>query len=146
MALMEWDSLVEAAWLAREQAYAPYSKFAVGAALLAVDGRIFVGCNVENLSYGLTHCAEQVAIGAAVAAGARQFLGMAVVADTGVPISPCGACRQVLAEFAVSRVMLANRTTRLVFGLDELLPRAAAGILDRGGSIVPCGTPDAFRT
>ena len=143
---MEWDSLVEAAWLVREQAYAPYSNFAVGAALLAADGRVFVGCNVENLSYGLTRCAEQVAVSAAIAAGVRKFLAMAVVADTGVPISPCGACRQVLAEFGVPRVLLANRTARLEFGLDELLPRASAGILDRAESIVPCGTFEAFRT
>jgi len=128
---MNWDSLIEAAWQARGAAYAPYSNFAVGAALLAVDGRVFTGCNVENLSYGLTQCAERVAMGAAVAAGAREFLVVAVVADTGVPISPCGACRQVLAEFSVPRVMLANRDQRLEFGLEELLPRASSGILDR---------------
>lgn len=129
---MDWEPLVNAAWMAREQAYAPYSHFAVGAALLAADGRIFVGCNVENLSYGLTNCAERVAIGTAVAAGAREFLAVAVVAETGAPISPCGACRQVLAEFGVPRVMLANRAGRLEFTLEELLPRASAGILDRG--------------
>jgi cytidine deaminase len=130
---MEWETLVEAAWLAREQAYAPYSQFAVGAALLAADGRVFSGCNVENLSYGLSQCAERVAVGTAVAAGARDFLAIAVVADTGVPVSPCGACRQVLAEFEVPRVLLANRTERLEFGLEELLPRPTAGILDRAG-------------
>lgn len=129
---MEWDELIKAAWQARELAYAPYSKFPVGAALLAADGRVFVGCNVENLSYGLTNCAERVAIGAAVAAGAREFLAVAVVAETGVPISPCGACRQVLAEFGVPLVLLANRASRLEFRLEELLPRATAGILDRG--------------
>jgi cytidine deaminase len=129
---MNLEALVEAAWDARQRAYAPYSNFAVGAALLAADGRIFAGCNVENLSYGLTNCAERVAIGAAVAAGVRDFLAVAVVADTGVPISPCGACRQVLAEFGVPRVILANRSERLEFTLDELLPRASAGILDRG--------------
>lgn len=128
---MEFDSLVEAAWLARERAYAPYSNFAVGAALLAEDGRIFSGCNVENISYGLTICAERVAIGTAVAAGARSFLALAVVADTAVPVSPCGACRQVMAEFGVPKVLLANRTGRLEFTLEELLPRASAGILDR---------------
>lgn len=128
---MDWDLLIEEAWAARARAYAPYSNFHVGAALLAEDGRIFTGCNVENLSYGLTNCAERVAIGAAVAAGARKFLGVAVVADTAVPISPCGACRQVLAEFGVPRVMLANRTERIEFTLEELLPRAATGILDR---------------
>ncbi|MES2660319.1 MAG: cytidine deaminase [Verrucomicrobiota bacterium] len=128
---MEWDNLVAAAWRAREAAYAPYSNFAVGAALLAADGRVFSGCNVENISYGLTNCAERVAIGAAVAAGVREFLAVAVVADTGIPISPCGACRQVLAEFRVPKVMLANRTERLEFTLEDLLPRASSGILDR---------------
>ena len=128
---MDLDKLVEAAWQAREAAYAPYSHFHVGAALLAEDGRIFPGCNVENISYGLTNCAERVAIGAAVAAGARKFLAVAVVADTMVPISPCGACRQVLAEFRVPVVMLANRNERIHFTLDELLPRASTGILDR---------------
>ena len=129
---MDWEALVNAAWQVREQAYAPYSNFQVGAALMAADGRIFTGCNVENLSYGLTNCAERVALGAAVAAGVRRFLGVAVVAETTIPISPCGACRQVLAEFGVPRVLLVNRTERLEFGLEELLPRASAGILDRG--------------
>lgn len=128
---MNWDTLVESAWSAREMAYAPYSNFAVGAALLSADGRVFLGCNVENISYGLTQCAERVAIGAAVAAGVKEFLAVAVVADTRVPISPCGACRQVLAEFGVPVVMLANRSERLEFTLEELLPRASSGILDR---------------
>lgn len=128
---MQTDSLLEAAWQAREHAYAPYSNFAVGAALLAADGRVFVGCNVENISYGLTNCAERVAIGAAVAAGVREFTAVVVVADTGVPISPCGACRQVLAEFGVAKVILANRSQHLEFILEELLPRASSGILDR---------------
>jgi cytidine deaminase len=128
---MNWDALVEAAWQARESAYAPYSNFAVGAALLAADGRIFLGCNVENISYGLTNCAERVAMGAAIAAGVRDFHAVAVVAVTQVPISPCGACRQVLAEFAVPSVILANRSQRLVFAMHELLPRASSGILDR---------------
>lgn len=128
---MDLGRLLDAAWGARDAAYAPYSNFAVGAALLAEDGRVFVGCNVENISYGLTNCAERVAIGAAVAAGVRRFSAVVVVADTGVPISPCGACRQVLAEFGVERVILANRSEHLEFRLDELLPRAASGILDR---------------
>lgn len=128
---MDWDRLVDAAWQVRESAYAPYSHFSVGAALFAADGRIFVGCNVENISYGLTQCAERVAIGAAVAAGVREFLAVAVVADTEVPISPCGACRQVLAEFGISRVLLASRGARLEFSLEELLPRASSGILNR---------------
>ena len=128
---MDLEKLLDAAWSARESAYAPYSNFAVGAALLAEDGLVFLGCNVENISYGLTNCAERVAIGAAVAAGARKFLAVVVVADTGVPISPCGACRQVLAEFGVPRVILANRREHLEFRLEELLPRASSGILDR---------------
>lgn len=128
---MDWEAAIQVAWEVRERAYAPYSKFRVGAAIMAADGRIFGGCNVENLSYGLTNCAERVALGAAVAAGAREFLGVVVVADTAVPISPCGACRQVLAEFAVPKVLLVNRTGRLEYRLDELLPRAGAGILDR---------------
>lgn len=127
---MDWDALLDEAWKARDRAYAPYSKFHVGAALLGADGRIFSGCNVENISYGLTNCAERVAIGAAVAAGVRDFVAVAVVADTTVPISPCGACRQVLAEFRVPRVMLANRVEREEFLLEELLPRASVGILD----------------
>jgi cytidine deaminase len=86
---------------------------------------------VENISYGLTNCAERVAIGAAVAAGVRSFEKVVVVADTAQPISPCGACRQVLAEFGVKKVILANRTERLEFSLEELLPRASTGILDR---------------
>jgi cytidine deaminase len=128
---MTWDNLVAAAWKARESAYAPYSNFPVGAALLASDGRIFAGCNVENISFGLTVCAERVAIGSAITAGARQFVAIAVVADTGVPISPCGACRQVLAEFGVQQIVLANRSGSIEFTLDELLPRASSGILDR---------------
>jgi len=125
------DELIAAAWDAREMAYAPYSKFHVGAALLASDGRIFPGCNIENISYGLTNCAERVAIGAAIAAGARSFEKVVVVADTAQPISPCGACRQVLAEFGVKSVILANRTQKVTFSLEELLPRASTGILDR---------------
>ncbi|MEI7911191.1 MAG: cytidine deaminase [Verrucomicrobiota bacterium] len=128
---MDWDLMVKVAWDLRERAYAPYSKFPVGAAVMAADGRIFAGCNVENLSYGLTQCAERVAVGVAIAAGARELVALAVVADTQVPISPCGACRQVLAEFGVKRVLLANRGERLEFALEELLPRATAGILDR---------------
>ena len=128
---MDHEKLVAAAWRARKAAYSPYSNFPVGAALLAGDGRIFVGCNVENISFGLTICAERVAIGAAIAAGVRKFVAAAVVADTGVPISPCGACRQVLAEFGVPVVVLANRANRLVFTMEELLPRASSGILDR---------------
>lgn len=128
---MDYDNLVTAAWQVSTCAYVPYSGFAVGAALLAEDGRLFVGCNVENLSYGLTICAERSVVCNAVAAGARRFRAVAIVADTAVPISPCGACRQVLVEFGVARVILANRQQRLEFAMEELLPRATAGILNR---------------
>lgn len=92
--------LLEQAKLARQHAYAPYSQFQVGAALLTRDGRIFHGCNVENASYGLCNCAERSAFFNAFAAGYRayQFLELAVIADTTEPISPCGACRQVILE------------------------------------------------
>jgi cytidine deaminase len=128
---MDWNRLVDAAWQVREQAYAPYSGFQVGAAVLVADGSVHVGCNVENISYGLSNCAERVAIASAVASGARDLSAVVVVADTEVPISPCGACRQVMAEFGVKRVLLVNRTQRLEFGLEDLLPRATAGILNR---------------
>jgi cytidine deaminase len=131
MAMVTDDELIAAAWEARDKAYAPYSRFKVGAALLGAKGQIFPGCNVENISYGLTNCAERVAVGAAVAAGSLEFDKVAIVADTSTPISPCGACRQVLAEFGVKTVILANRSERVVFSLDELLPRASTGILDR---------------
>src|SRR6218665_1873386 len=128
---MDWQLLIYHAWEVRERAYAPYSNFKVGAALLAEDGRIFTGCNVENLSYGLTICAERGAMGAAVAAGGARLLGVAVVADTAVPVSPGGACRQVLSEFGVPQLALANRQERVEFSMDEIFPRAATGILDR---------------
>jgi cytidine deaminase len=84
---------------ATKQAYAPYSKYRVGAALLTADGTIFQGCNVENASYGLTVCAERVALFSAISAGHRKFKALAIVASGRKAPSPCGACRQVLAEF-----------------------------------------------
>lgn len=93
------EDLLQAARAAKEHAYAPYSHFAVGAALRLADGRIVAGCNVENASYGLSCCAERTAVFSAVAQGARVFREILVLADTGRPVPPCGACRQVLAEF-----------------------------------------------
>lgn len=128
---MTTEDLIAVAWGARERAYAPYSNFKVGAALLSADGQVFQGCNVENISYGLTICAERVAIGAAVAQGVTKFDKVAVVANTKEPVSPCGACRQVLAEFGVKTIILANKQGSVEFTLEELLPRASTGILDR---------------
>jgi cytidine deaminase len=91
--------LIRKAAAGRRRAYAPYSKFRVGAALAAADGRIFEGCNVENASYGLTICAERAAVAAAVTAGCRRFKAMAIVGGTRQAPYPCGACLQVLAEF-----------------------------------------------
>ena len=92
-------ALLAAAQAATGNAHCPYSRFAVGAALLAEDGRIFTGANVENASYGLTLCAERAALVTAVSAGARRFQALAVAGGTRTPATPCGACRQVLAEF-----------------------------------------------
>ena len=122
---MDDKALVELAKKARANAYAPYSGFSVGAAVLAADGRVFSGCNIENASYGLTNCAERTAIFSAVAAGARELVALAVVADGELPCSPCGACRQVIAEFAVGRIILANLAGKMqIVTKEELLPFA----------------------
>jgi len=128
---MDFSALLAQARTAREQAYAPYSRFAVGAALLAKSGRVFTGCNVENLSFGLTSCAERNAVFAAVAAGEREFEAVAIIADSKSPVSPCGACRQVLAEFAPSLQVCSANLQGATFEatLRELLPRASEGIL-----------------
>ncbi|KAF1084074.1 Cytidine deaminase [Sporotomaculum syntrophicum] len=104
------EELIALAMRARQNAYVPYSGFAVGAALLANSGEVYTGCNVENSSYGLTVCAERVALFNAVARGEREFIALAVVCGTEEYCSPCGACRQVLAEFGGdTKVYLANR-------------------------------------
>lgn len=97
MANSDRGELIQAALDAQQRAYCPYSNFPVGAAIRTASGKVYQGCNVENASYGLTICAERVAAGAAVAAGEREFTAIAVVSRGGV--SPCGACRQFLAEF-----------------------------------------------
>ena len=120
------EKLLEAAITARLQAYAPYSGFFVGAAVLA-DGKIFSGCNIENASYGLTSCAERTAILKAVSEGVRTIEAIAVVADSLGPVSPCGACRQVIAEFAQGSVPVyaANLSgMRRTWTVEELLPGA----------------------
>ncbi len=121
----EIDRLVEAATTVRTRARAPYSGFAVGAAVLSADGCVHVGCNVENASYGLSVCAERHAVAAAVAAGTSGLSAVAVVTDSSPPASPCGACRQVLAEFGNFPVILANLAgARIVTSVGELLPNA----------------------
>lgn len=118
------QQLVDAAMTARKRAYAPYSKFLVGAAVLAANGEIYSGCNVENASYGLTICAERAAVFQAVAAGQQRLLAIAVAALGAA--SPCGACRQVLAEFAQDMPVLLidpdEPTSVVELRLDELLP------------------------
>lgn len=120
---MDAKELMKMAIEARQNAYAPYSHFAVGAALLAESGRVYTGCNIENASYGLTCCAERNAIFAAVGAGERRFKMLAVAADSPEPVAPCGACRQVIAEFGIPLVVMGNlKETTKTMTAEELLP------------------------
>ena len=117
--------LLAAAREAREKAYAPYSNFPVGAAVLGADGRIYTGCNVENSSFGLTCCAERNAVFAMVAAGEREIREVLVIGRTKDPLPPCGACRQVIAEFAAPSVIvhMCNRSGDCRdITMDELVP------------------------
>ena len=131
---MSRQNLVDAASKVRARAYAPYSKFAVGAALLTKSGKIFTGCNVENASLGLTICAERTALASAVAGGEREFVAVAVVTDFAEPIFPCGACRQVLAEFNADLEVIASTTSGRseTASLSDLLPHANRLILGAG--------------
>ncbi len=118
------SALLDAARAARLHAFAPYSGFLVGAALETDDGRVVTGCNVENATYGLTVCAERVAMFKAISEGLRRFVRVAVVADTAAPTPPCGACRQILWEFGGDlEVILGNLTAETArFRMRELLP------------------------
>lgn len=120
---MDDEQLISAAREGLRQAYAPYSGYRVGAALLVEDGTLVTAGNVENVSYGLTMCAERAAVARAVAEGKRTFEAIAVVTDGTAAISPCGACRQVLAEFAPDiRVIAEGNEQRHSWSLRELLP------------------------
>jgi cytidine deaminase len=122
--MKDQDKLISLAAEARKKAHAPYSNFAAGAALLAKSGRVYTGSNVENASFGLTVCAERVAVFKAVSEGEREFEAIAVVTENGV--TPCGACRQVLMEFGADIQVIVADTAgqRKVFALTDLLPEA----------------------
>ncbi|MBL7961086.1 cytidine deaminase [bacterium] len=123
---MNNEELIKAAIRARENAIATYSDFRVGAVVVTKNGKIFTGCNVENSTYGLTMCAERVAIFKALSEGEREFTKIAVVADTPQPCFPCGACRQIIWDFASgSEVICANLNNLVeVFKAEELIPHA----------------------
>lgn len=123
MTELETQKLMDCAIKARENAYSPYSHFAVGAALLCEDGTLFEGCNIENASYGLTNCTERTAIFKAVSEGHTKFKALAVVADTEGPCAPCGACRQVMAEFKIPLIIMGNLMGNIkIVTIEELLP------------------------
>ncbi|MGD8320786.1 MAG: cytidine deaminase [Gemmatimonadota bacterium] len=126
---MELDALLRAAAEVRERAYAPYSGFKVGAALLGRSGTVYTGCNVESASFGLTVCAERAAVFAAVAAGETRFDAVAIATDGAEPVAPCGACRQVLAEFAPALPVVSEAGgRRMSWTLDDLLPAPFRGL------------------
>lgn len=133
-AAIDWGALVTAADDVRENAWAPFSKFKVGAALLAADGTVYIGCNVENRTFGLTICAERNAVTTAIAAGRHEFVAVAVVTDASPPAPPCGLCRETLMEFALQssskdlEILSANRAgERRHYRLSEIFPEPFAG-------------------
>ncbi|KKC30471.1 cytidine deaminase [Caldanaerobacter subterraneus] len=127
MEYRDYEKLIEIAKEARENAYAPYSNFKVGACVLTEDGNIYKGCNIENASFGLTVCAERVAMFNAYSGGERKLKAIAVVADTDGPVSPCGACRQVMMELGGEDmvVILSNmKGDHAIMTVKDLLPGA----------------------
>lgn len=117
------EELIKAAQAARNRAYVPYSNFKVGAAVITKNGTIYTGCNIENASYGLCNCAERTAIFKAVSEGESELITIAVIADTVRPVAPCGACRQVMAEFGISSIIMCNlHGEQYSATLEELLP------------------------
>lgn len=120
--------LIERAQEAKGRAYAPYSRFRVGAALLTDSGRVYSGCNIENASFSLTNCAERTAVFKAVSEGEQGIAALALVADTDDYCAPCGACRQVMAEFGDFMIIQVNRAGKYkISRVSELLPGAFAG-------------------
>lgn len=123
---MKYEKLIHAAEEARKRAYAPYSKFKVGAAVLTFEGKIFTGCNIENASFGLSICAERVAIFKAISEGYSRFKAIAIIGDTNQPCTPCGACRQVILEFGEDiKVVMSNMKGKVAIKrIDKLLSQA----------------------
>ncbi|MBU3110474.1 cytidine deaminase [Clostridium lacusfryxellense] len=124
---MDYGKLAKIAIDARENAYAPYSKFKVGAAVLTSDGSIYTGCNIENASYGATNCAERTAIFKAVSEGHNKIKAIAVVGDMSTNTYPCGICRQVIAEFAtedIQIILVKNEENYIIKTMEEILPGA----------------------
>lgn len=139
------EKLINTARASRERAYAPYSGFKVGAALLTTEGRLYTGCNIENASYGLSICAERVALFKAVSNGERHFAALAVISDGDNYCTPCGACRQVLAEFGGNtEVYMCNQRGEFIRQtIAELLPLtfSLSGYVDKAGQDEPSPKP-----
>jgi cytidine deaminase len=116
--------LVKEAKKVRENAHAPYSDYKVGAAILASSGKIYRGCNIENSSYGMTVCAERVALGCAISNGEKELTAIAIVTDDDPPATPCGACRQVLSEFQKNLIIISANLSgqQVLFRLSDLIP------------------------